>query len=110
MTAALAVSLLNVVLPALLLWWTICRARFMDRRTRHADRISIVALGGGALAFALDAMLPLLQLLGVRIPVEAMLQWAPWETWKEALLLSGVFGWCVMPTIRQWLDARRACE
>lgn len=70
-------------LPWVVVAWAVHRARYMSHATSMLDRLSIVAIGGGALGFALAPLL------------------GSWATWTEPLLWLGIIGWCVVPTLRR---------
>jgi hypothetical protein len=86
MTASAVLGLGGDLLPWVVVIWSVHRARYMTAATSNVDRLALVALGAGALAFAL-----------------APIYDAWWEAWKEPLLWGGVIGWCVLPSVRQWI-------
>jgi hypothetical protein len=70
------------LMPWVVVVWAAHRAHYMSSRTPLVDRLSIVAIGGGALGFALAPVL------------------GSWDSWREPLLWAGIIGWCVTPTMR----------
>lgn len=77
------------LMPWIVVVWAMHRARYMTNRTSLIDRLSIVAIGGGALGFALAPLL------------------GSWDAWREPLLWAGIIGWCVTPTLRHCAAHRR---
>jgi hypothetical protein len=49
-------------------------------------------------------MVPLLRVLGIAVPLQALMNWQPWDTWKETMFFGGVVGLCVAPTLRTWFQ------
>lgn len=82
-------SILSAALPWVIVLWSVFRVRYMTKDTPLIDKLSVSALGGGALGFAL-----------------APIYGGNWEEWKEVLLWGGVIGWCVTPSIRMWRGHR----
>jgi len=70
------------LMPWVVVIWAAHRACHMSAATPIVDKLSITAIGGGALGFALAPVL------------------GSWDAWREPLLWTGVIGWCVTPSLR----------
>ena len=70
-------------------WWTLCRSRYMTQETRLIDRSALVLIGMGALFRALA-------------PLEAfgILTWCELDKYKAAPLYAGLALWFLAPVVR----------
>lgn len=88
------VMVMETVCALGVVWWTLCRGRYMTHETRLVDRVALVLIGMGALFHALAP----LQGLGV-------LGWSEFDDYKAALLYPGLALWFLAPLVRQRLGA-----